>query len=514
MVIKNYIERNRYYDSVFLMKIASKLAQTKDIDNASIGMGTPLNKETISDLGLDTEEMNSAGPNDLIIAVRARNEEACSKAKEEFLRLVNERNSGSMQNSFRSISGAKNAIPDANLAIISVAGEYAAKEAKRALMNDMNVFMFSDNVDIEDEVNLKKLALKKNKFMMGPGCGLSFINGAAIGLCSMVNRGNIGLAGASGSGIQTVMVLVHRNGFGISHAIGTGGRDMSDEVGGITMIQSIKALENDDATKVIALISKPPARSALLKVIDVIKKCRKPVVVQFLNGDNKTLAENGIMYSETFDETAKKIMELSCGHTVEIKKIFDGNVDIKSEINKFSPKQKYFRAILCGGSLADETQILWRKNKGCIYSNVAFDKEFMLPDPFSSIKNTVIDIGDETFTKGRAHVAIDPTARVNRFIKEARDPETAVIYLDFLLGYALHPDPASVMSKVICEEKKRAKKEGRHLLVIATICGSDIDPQNFDKQAQILKDAGVILADTNVKAVNIAMEIIKETEEK
>ena len=514
MVIKNYIERNRYYDSVFLMKIASKLAQTKDIDNASIGMGTPLNKETISDLGLDTEEMNSAGPNDLIIAVRARNEEACSKAKEEFLRLVNERNSGSMQNSFRSISGAKNAIPDANLAIISVAGEYAAKEAKRALMNDMNVFMFSDNVDIEDEVNLKKLALKKNKFMMGPGCGLSFINGAAIGLCSMVNRGNIGLAGASGSGIQTVMVLVHRNGFGISHAIGTGGRDMSDEVGGITMIQSIKALENDDATKVIALISKPPAHSALLKVIDVIKKCRKPVVVQFLNGDNKTLAENGIMYSETFDETAKKIMELSCGHTVEIKKIFDGNVDIKSEINKFSPKQKYFRAILCGGSLADETQILWRKNKGCIYSNVAFDKEFMLPDPFSSIKNTVIDIGDETFTKGRAHVAIDPTARVNRFIKEARDPETAVIYLDFLLGYALHPDPASVMSKVICEEKKRAKKEGRHLLVIATICGSDIDPQNFDKQAQILKDAGVILADTNVKAVTIAMEIIKETEEK
>lgn len=514
MVIKNYIERNRYYDSVFLMKIASKLAQTKDIDNASIGMGTPLNKETISDLGLDTEEMNSAGPNDLIIAVRAKNEEACSKAKEEFLRLVNERNSGSMQNSFRSISGAKNAIPDANLAIISVAGEYAAKEAKRALMNDMNVFMFSDNVDIEDEVNLKKLALKKNKFMMGPGCGLSFINGAAIGLCSMVNRGNIGLAGASGSGIQTVMVLVHRNGFGISHAIGTGGRDMSDEVGGITMIQSIKALENDDATKVIALISKPPAHSALLKVIDVIKKCRKPVVVQFLNGDNKTLAENGIMYSETFDETAKKIMELSCGHTVEIKKIFDGNVDIKSEINKFSLKQKYFRAILCGGSLADETQILWRKNKGCIYSNVAFDKEFMLPDPFSSKKNTVIDIGDETFTKGRAHVAIDPTARVNRFIKEARDPETAVIYLDFLLGYALHPDPASVMSKVICEEKKRAKKEGRHLLVIATICGSDIDPQNFDKQAQILKDAGVILADTNVKAVNIAMEIIKETEEK
>ena len=514
MVVKNYIEKNRYYDSVFLMKIAGKLAQTEDIDNASIGMGTPLNKETICDLGLDTEEMNSAGPNDLIIAVRAKDEEACSRAKEEFAKLVSERNSGNMQNSFRSIAGAKNAIPDANLAIISVAGEYAAAEAKRALMNDMNVFMFSDNVDIGDEVELKNLALKKGKFMMGPGCGLSFINGAAIGLCSMVNRGDIGLAGASGSGIQTVMVLVHRNGFGISHAIGTGGRDMSDEVGGITMIQSIKALENDEGTKVIALISKPPAHSALLKVIDVIKKCKKPVVVQFLNGDNKILEENGIMYSETFDETAKKVMELSCGHGVEMKKIFDENIDTDAEISKFSPRQKYFRAILCGGSLADETQILWRKSAGEIYSNVALDKKFMLPDPFSSIKNTVIDIGDETFTKGRAHVAIDPTARVNRFVKEARDPETAVIYLDFLLGYALHPDPASVMSKVICEEKERAKKEGRNLTVIATICGSDLDPQDFDKQAEILRKSGVIIADTNVKAVNLAMKIIKGTEDR
>ena len=514
MVVKNYVEKNRYYDSVFLMKIARKLAESDGIDNASIGMGTPLNKETITDLGLNTEEMNSAGPNDLIIAVRAENVAACEKAREEFTRLVNEKNSSAAKNSFRSIVGAKASVPDANLAIISVAGEYAYTEAKRALMSDMNVFMFSDNVDIKDEVELKRLAQSKGKFMMGPGCGLSFINGVAIGLCSMVNRGCIGLAGASGSGIQEVMVLVHRNGFGVSHAIGTGGRDMSDEVGGISMIQSIKALEADKDTKVIALISKPPAKSSLLKVIEVIKECKKPVVVHFLNGDNQTLADNGIIYSETFDETAKKVMELACGHEVEIKKIFENNVDTSAEAAKFAKSQKYFRAILCGGSLTDETQILWRKNMGELYSNVAFDKNLMLPDPFTSIKNTVIDIGDETFTKGRAHVAIDPTARVNRFIKEARDPETAVIYLDFLLGYALHADPASVMAEVIAEEKKRAKAEGRHLCVIATICGSDMDPQNFEKQAQILKDVGVILVDTNSMAAELAMDIIRKTEEK
>ena len=136
----------------------------------------------------------------------------------------------------------------------------------------------------------------------------------------------------------------------------------------------------------------------------------------------------------------------------------------------------------------------------------------MLENPFESFKHTVIDIGDETFTKGRAHVAIDPTARINRFIKEARDPETAVIYLDFLLGYALHPDPASVMSEHIINEKKRALSEGRHITVLATICGSDMDPQDFNRQAQILKEAGVIIADTNKEVAKIALNIINETE--
>lgn len=514
MVVKNYIEKNRYYDSVFLMKIARKLAQADDVENASIGMGTPLNKETITDLGLNTEDMGSAGPNDLIIAIKAKDKNACDNAKEEFTRLVNEKNSSSLKNGYRSISSAKNAVADSNLAIISVAGKYAAIEAKRALMNDMNVFMFSDNVDISEEVELKKLAKEKGKFMMGPGCGLSFINGVAIGLCSMVNRGDIGIAGASGSGIQEVMILLHRNGFGISHAIGTGGRDMSDEVGGITMIQSIKALDVDEGTKVIALISKPPAKSAFINVIEAIKKCSKPVVVHFLNGDNAILKENGILYGETFDETAKMLMELSCGHKVEVKKIFENELNIAEEIKKFAPSQKYFRAILCGGSLTDETLILWNKKGKDLYSNVAIDKKLMLSDPFVSYKNSIIDIGDEAFTKGRAHVAIDPTARVNRFIKEARDKETAIIYLDFLLGYALHSDPATVMAEAIIKEKENAKKEGRHLLVIATICGSDMDPQDFEKQAKILKDAGVILLDTNLIAANISIDMINKLEER
>ncbi len=514
MAVKNFVEKNKYYDSVFLMKLAKYLTDIEGVDNALVGMGTPLNKETMKDMNLLCEEGENATNDDLIIAVSATSDELCLEAKNAFLKLIEEKNKNTGEIKYQSIQGVLNAKDDVNLAVISVAGEYAVEEAKRALLNGLNVFMFSDNVPVEDEVMLKNIALEKGLFMMGPGCGLSFINGVAIGLCSMVRRGDIGIVGASGSGIQEVMVLVHKYGLGISHAIGTGGRDLSDEVGGITMIQGIKALEEDQGTKVIALISKPPAYSALLKVMDVIKKCKKPVVVQFINGDNSVLAENGITYTETFEDTAKKVIELSTGNKIE--SLFNENFDdvIKEELSKYSAAQKYFRAILCGGSLADEAQIIWAKKSGKLYSNVAFNKELMLENPFESFENTIIDIGDEIFTNGRAHVAIDPTARVNRFIKEARDKETAVIYLDFLLGYALHPDPAAVMAEAIKNEKELAKNEGRNLTVIATICGSDVDPQGYDDQKQKLIDAGVIIAETNEGAVNIGIEIINNLEGK
>lgn len=514
MFVKNFVEKDKYYDSVFLMKLARNLVETGIAKNASVGMGTPLNKETMSDLKLLCEEGKEASPNDLIIAVSADTEEKCDLARDEFFKLLEEKAKSGNERKFRSIQGVKTIDPNVNLAIISVAGEYAAKEAEKALLNGLNVFMFSDNVPLEDEIRLKKLAEEKNLLMMGPGCGLSFINGVAIGLCSMVRRGNIGLVGASGSGIQTVMTLVHKYGFGISNAIGTGGRDMSDEVGGITMLRGIRELENDPETKVIALISKPPAKSTLIKVVEAVKKCKKKIVIQFINGDNDYIRKNGILCSESFEETAKMVMELASGKKIELKDDTDYADIAEVEMKKYAPSQKYFRSILCGGSLADEGLVMLEKSGIETYSNVAFDNEHALKNPFESYKNTVIDIGDENFTKGRAHVAIDPSVRVQRFIKEARDPETAVIYLDFLLGYALCPDPASVMAEAIKQEKKNAVENGRHLTVIATICGSDMDPQGYDDQYQKLTDAGVIFKDTNRKAVKLIIEIAKRMEEK
>lgn len=508
MIIKNFVQKEQYYDSVFLMRMAAEVGKADGVEQATAGMGTPLNKGTMEELGVLAEEGRNAGVNDMVLAMAAQSEEQANAAYELFVRLIEERQSV-FSTSYSSIDAACANIKDLNLAVITVAGKYAAAEGMAALRNGLNVFMFSDNVDVEDEVELKKLAEKKGLLMMGPSCGLSFIDGVAIGLCSKARRGNIGIVGASGSGIQEVMALVHRAGKGVSQAIGTGGRDLKDAVGGITMLQGIKFLEEDEDTKVIVLISKPPEKATMEKVLEAVKNCTKPVVVQFINGDQEVIRKSGAYAGTTFTETAYAAVDLADGKEpsgvctqVDEKKAAQIAASLGAD-------QKYLRGIFCGGALAEEALTLAQNGLGKVYSNVAFTEDSMLDDPFESRENTIIDIGEEDFTKGRPHVAIDPTVRVSRFVKEARDPETAVILLDFLLGYALHEDPAGVLAPTIAAERAAAAKEGRSLNVVAYICGTDLDPQIFCEQKKKLEDAGVFVADSNESAARFAVEIIR-----
>lgn len=103
---------------------------------------------------------------------------------------------------------------------------------------------------------------------MGPDCGTSLIGGVGIGFANAVRRGNIGAIAAAGTGLQEFTSMVHNFGFGISHAIGTGGRDLSDKVGGITTLMALNALEKDHSTDVIAIISKPPGKNTLKIVVE------------------------------------------------------------------------------------------------------------------------------------------------------------------------------------------------------------------------------------------------------
>jgi len=507
MIVKNFVEKEQYYDSVFLMRIAASLGEMPGIIQVSAGMGTPLNKDTMKELGVLDTSGEAASINDMVVGISADTIEVAEAAYASFLEMLKEKKKKT-SNAHKTVEQAANANPDLNLAVVSVAGEYAAKEGMEALKKGMHVFMFSDNVPIEQEVELKQYAKEHRLLMMGPDCGLTFLDGTAIGLCSKTRRGNIGIIGASGSGIQEVMCIVHRKGYGISQAIGVGGRDLSDEVGGITMLQSIELLENDSETAVIVLISKPPAASTMEKVLSAVKTCRKPVVVQFIHGDADQIREVGAYPTSTFLETAEAAIAFSQGkqpatHHVEVDEVL-----AKEECKKLAKGQKYLRGLYCGGSLAEETLTLIGSQLDELHSNVTFGNIIPMDNPFVSQGNCLTDIGAEEFTKAHPHAAIDPTIRVQRLIREAADPECAILLMDVLLGYALNEDPAGVMAPVIARLKAENGKEGRGLCVIIALCGTDLDPQGYEAQKQAFEASGAIVMDSNEKAATLATKIL------
>lgn len=511
MIVRNYVQKQCYFDSVFLMRLSRQLNDLEGISQLSAGMGTPLNLATLTELNLLASEGRQAGPNDLIIAVAAVDQRAADRAHAEFQRLLTAKSDN--RQLYQDLDTLCLDRRDLNLAVISVAGEFAAAAARDSLAHGLNVFMFSDGVSLAEEADLKQLAEEKGLMMMGPGCGLSFLNGLAIGLCSKVRRGNIGIVAASGSGMQEVMTLIHRHGMGISQAIGTGGRDLNEAVGGITMLHGLRVLAADGQTDVIVLISKPPAPSSARRILDAVHACRKPVVIQFINGEDSLIKASGAISASTFAETAFHAMALAAGKPWQPQSVQPAEAGLQRlavrEAKKMAPSQRYLRGIYCGGSLAEEALSLIGKAIGPVYANIAFTPEMNLDNPFESRQNTILDIGDEVFTRGRPHVAIDPTIRLSRFVREARDPETAVILLDFLLGYALHEDPAGVLAATIHEEILRAERAGRHLCVAASVCGSDLDPQDYQAQRRKLQDAGAIVLDNNGIMARFTAMIIK-----
>ena len=512
MITSNYILQEQYYDSIFLMRLSAEIGKLNGVLQSSCGMGTALNKDTMEELGVLGDDGRKAGPNDVILALAADTKNHADAAYKKFTELLHQKQN-CVRTSYRSVPDALHANPDLNLAVITLPGDFAAAAGMDALMNGMHVFMFSDNVPLEDEIALKQTAKEKNLFMMGPDCGLSFMDGAAIGLCSKVRRGHIGIVGASGSGMQEIMCIIHRLGAGISQAIGTGGRDLKDAVGGLTMLHGIDWLERDDQTEIIVLVSKPPESKTMKKVLQAARRCSKPVVILFINFSADQIGGEGIYACSSFREAAHAAVALYNGSAPnEIHDVLDEKL-VTEAVEKFSSSQRYLRGIYCGGTLAEEALLLAQKHKLALYSNIPLQDNAKLDNPLSSKENTILDIGEEFFTKGRPHVAIDPSIRVSRFVKESEDPETAVILLDFLLGYALHEDPAGMLAPIIARQRTLAAQQGRELCVIASLTGTDLDPQGYIDQKEKLQNAGVHVMDDNLAAANLALSIVGKIQE-
>ncbi|MFW5887389.1 MAG: FdrA family protein, partial [Bacteriovoracia bacterium] len=364
MEVTGKVIQGKYYDSVSLMRVSKRINEEEGIEDSSIVMGTHENKAILKAAGLFLDEFENTSDNELLVAVKGKRAREIIEKLDDFLAILKVEDKQDSQIKPKSISKAKEMLPGANLALISIAGKYAAGEAKKALKLGMNVMLFSDNVSLEDEISLKEEAQAKDLIVMGPDCGTAIINGTPLAFANVVNRGDIGIVAASGTGLQEVSTLISNGGKGISQAIGTGGRDVKKDVGGISFLQGIKMLAQDDNTKTIVLVSKPPHEEVMKKIIEEVKKTNKKTIAVFLGGNEKLLQENGIMPATTLEDAAN----LALGWNKNNFKHLD--LLVKNIKRELKPEQKYIRALYSGGTFTAETQIIWSEMLGEFYSNV------------------------------------------------------------------------------------------------------------------------------------------------
>lgn len=515
MLIKTVIRHGEYYDSVKLMIATKQLSEFEGVTDAVILMGSDLNKEVLARTGLLTPESEAAVGEDLIIAVKAETQEAIDKAMATVDGLLNQHGSGDDEEEYRpkTFDSAMKAVPGLNFCIISIPGRYAKREAMKALKNNMHVLLFSDNVTKEEELELKQYARDNGLLLMGPDCGTAMLNNVPLGFANKVRKGNIGMVGAAGTGMQEVMVLIHKLGGGISQAIGTGGRDLSLEIGGITMMQGIEALNNDPETKVIVVISKPPAEEISDKMLTYIKEhVKKPTVINFIGGDLSKVAATGKEAASTLEEAAVKAVKLAnvcCCEKCNMESDEELAALAAEQAKLVKPGQKYLRGLYSGGTLCYESMLVLRDYIGDVYGNTPLNKKMKLADANIMQENSCVDYGDDKFTVGRAHPMIDTTLREEMFIREAQEEDVAVILLDVVIGYGTHKDPAGVFAKKIKQAKEKMEKKGIYIPIICYICGTEEDPQNWALQKVKLEEAGAIVVSSNAKASKLAGMIMK-----
>jgi FdrA protein len=488
------------------MQLQRSLASLPGILDAGVVMGTEANKEILAQTGLLTPEAQRAAADDLVIVIRADEDTAAEAALSQVDELLSRRRSQLEQDYLpKSLESAAQHLPSAQWVLISVPGRYAADVARQALRLGKHVFLYSDNVSVDDEVSLKRTAAEKGLLVMGPDCGTAIVNGVGLGFANQVRRGPVGLVAASGTGLQQASSRIHQLGAGITHALGTGGRDLSEAVGAITARQGLDLLSRDPDTQVIVLISKPPAREVADTLLDAARTAGKPVVVDFIGYAPASRQVENLYFATTFDETAEMAVQLATDHQAP-----------EAQAEALSPKpdafargQQYLRGLFSGGTLATEALLLLQDYLPVVYSNIPLKQEHRLANSLVSQEHTIVDLGEDEFTVGRLHPMMDNDLRLRRLQQEAEDPEVAVILLDVVLGHGAHPNPASELAPAIARARADAGSAGRTLQVIAVVVGTDEDPQDLEGQIRQLKEAGARVETSNHAAVRTAGRLLR-----
>lgn len=504
------IRRDAYFDSVFLMSISAELKRVPGVQAGQAVLCTPANLDLLQAQGFDLSKQGDLGPTDLAVTLRASIEGPLDLAEKRFAELLSGKTVGGVAKGGGAravgLTGGLHAQENSNLVVLSVPGEYAAYEALRALRAGLHVMLFSDNVSVEDEIALKTEAVARGLLLMGPDCGTAIINGVMLGFANKVRRGRIGVVGASGTGMQEVTCLIDREREGISQAIGTGGRDLSEKVGGLTTLFAIDALASDPDTSVIVVISKPPAAPIADRVLARLAQISKPSVVHFVGAGRSKRRKNVWMTSD-LALTAFAACDLARGQRPDLSTVPVSVDHFAWEKQGKVASQKYLRGLFTGGTLGAEALAYLAPRLRDVRSNLLHDgTKTPLPGEQGHV---VIDLGDDEFTRGRPHPMIDPTPRVEWLDAQALDPTVAVVLMDVVLGTGSHADPAGAIIPAIDRAKDRALEKGRTVSFIVSVTGTSGDTQNRELQIAKLKKAGVVVFPSNIEAVRFACFLVE-----
>ncbi len=511
MTIRGTIKSGAYFDSVTLMTVAQNLRTQHGVVDAAVVMGTPENKGILKSAGLLLDEFAAARDADLLVVVKVKTEkiaDALFNNLDQHLAVNTNTAVTKQETRPRTIAGALTTLPGANLAVISVAGRFAGAVAQECLEKGLHVMLFSDNVPLETEIELKQFAQKKGLLVMGPDCGTAIISGVPLAFANAVQRGPIGIVAAAGTGLQEVSTLISNMGAGISQAIGTGGRDVKQDVGGITFLQGLKLLAHDPATRVIVLVSKPPHPTVLKKIMTACKSIRKPIITVFLGGDARLLKGSKVKACATLEEAAQTAVAAVCKRPALSSDRAEKAL-AKTAAARLKKGQSYLRGLFSGGTFCTEAQLICKNIIGEVYSNVPLTPELKLKNSLESVANTIIDLGEDEFTVGRPHPMIDFSLRNQRIIAEAKDARVAVILLDVVLGYGANLQPLADLVPALTAAFATARKGKRQLRMVASVTGTNNDPQNRRAVVKGLEQAGVLVMPSNAAAARLAAQIIR-----
>ena len=495
-VLVNRVRRGAYLDSVALMRMSREIADGPGIVDAAVMSGTPANREILRQASLLDSDGDSAGANDIVVAVRAAAEAAAAQAAELADTLLDQgREAVAEGRTWRphTLAAAMDSLSEANLALISVPGEYAAAEARRALQRDLHVMLFSDNVPVADEVALKGLARERGLLLMGPDCGTAYIGGAAIAFANVVPRGDIGVIAASGTGMQEVICQIAHGRGGISQGIGVGGRDLSQAVGGLMTLSAIDALDADPDTRHVVLISKPPDTAVAAQVAERLATSPKTFTVCFLGAETLALPANASQAT-----TLRDAARLALGAGDLDPEPLDGVA--RAAVSAAKGREPSIRGLFAGGTLCAESQVILTGSGEPLRSNAPVTGAQALGNG-DEPGHRLIDLGDDEFTRGRPHPMLEPAVRIPALEAALKDPRVGVILLDIILGYGSHADPTALVAEALVQAGPARPA------VVASVCGTEADPQRYGQQVRRLEAAGALVMVSNARATELALAV-------